>query len=41
MKPVKIRKAGRFTKKSKGKKINDKEQKKRNLIRWSMEKRLS
>tara|TARA_R100000808_G_scaffold14609_3_gene34376 strand:+ start:1877 stop:2002 length:126 start_codon:yes stop_codon:yes gene_type:complete len=41
MKPVKMRKARGFVKKSKGKKTNDKEQKKRNLIRWSMEKRLS
>ena len=40
MKPVKMRKARGFVKKSKGKKISQ-EQKKRNLIRWAMEKRLS
>lgn len=40
MKPIKMRKAGGFRKTPKRKTIS-KEDKKRNLTRWSMEKRLS
>ena len=40
MKPIKMRKAGGFRKTPKRKTIS-KEDKKRNLTRWSVEKRLS